>query len=47
MLQRRKWVANNQEQYKKTNQEWRDNNKEHISQKNKEYWLKTKNERGK
>ena len=47
VLQRRKWVANNQEQYKKTNQEWRDNNKEHISKYNKEYWLKTKYERGK
>jgi hypothetical protein len=47
VLQRRKYVANNQEQYKKTNQEWRDANKEHTSKYNKEYWLKTKNERSK
>jgi hypothetical protein len=39
---RRKWVANNQEQYKLTNQEWRNNNKEKISKYNKEYKLVTK-----
>jgi len=39
---RRKWVANNQEQYKLTNKEWRDNNKEKISIYNKQYKRVTK-----
>ena len=37
VLQRRKWVANNPEQYKLTNKNWRDNNKEHISEYSKNY----------
>jgi hypothetical protein len=39
---RRNWVANNQDQYKLTNQNWRDNNKEKISKYNKEYKSVTK-----
>ena len=35
---RRKWVANNSEQYKLTNQNWRDNNKNQVSEYNKEYY---------
>ena len=38
VFNRRKWVANNQEQYKLNNKEWRDNNKEKISNYNRKYW---------
>ena len=43
VLQRRKWVETNPEQYKLTNKEWRDNNKEHISEYNRKYKQENKN----